>query len=110
MKKLLLVVAMVLSTVFLFTACSDAKTTDVTGTYVYAYDEEIGGDNIHIENRITLKDDNVCIVDFQDTITGTWDADGTITINGEKSHFSVKGNKMFYKMDEESEPMEFIKE
>ncbi len=71
----------------------------VPGTYVYAYDDEMEGEVIHIENTITLTDDHKCEISAQDTITGTWTGTELVMDNGNTYEYTIEGDSLLYNMD-----------
>mgnify|MGYP003333506597 CR=1 FL=1 len=68
------------------------------------------GENIEMLDKITLRSDMTCTVEFQDVIDGTWDTDGNITTGGSKDTFKIDGKKLFYKRTDDGLVLEFTKE
>ena len=73
--------------------------SNVPGTYIHVYEDEIGGDVIKIEDTIVLTDDHRCEVTTQDTITGMWTGTELIMDNGNVYEYTIEGDSLLFNMD-----------
>lgn len=76
-----------------------ADVSGIVGTYVHEYEDEIGGDVVQIRDTIELKDDNTCVLDFQDTIPGTWTDTEIVMDGGYAYKYTIEGNTLNLDMD-----------
>lgn len=72
---------------------------DISGKYVYKYEEELDGEIMSFENIVILNEDNTCEITFQDTITGVWSETSVSLDNGSEFEYTIEGNDLSLKID-----------
>lgn len=89
------------------TSMEEAVDLDIAGTYVHIYEEEFDGEMLELSESVVLNEDLSCEVTFQDTISGTYNAD-TITLqDGGVYSYIIKGNELVLNRD--GVDVEFVK-